>query len=225
MSKIDLNALCLHSLTAVTYLLNGERGVSQAVIPIRFRQIIEKLLTQPVPHYDPDFWGIGRTRMRLIDNPPRWEVLSRAVDFGPIRRNEDADQFVAKTGAVIRHDGEQPEYDANQDIIVMPPDGLFFDTPNMTREQAYYRTLFHELIHWTGAAHRLDRLSECFSDPITQRIEEVIAELGAAFLMHEFWQSHEPIPAHAVYIQREMSLLRSHTILPIITRELPLPSR
>ena len=209
LSRIDVKALSLQSLTAVTYLLNGEWRIAEGDLPIRYRKTIEQLLTQPVPHYDPDFWGIGRTRMRLIDNPPRWEVVSRAVDFGSIKRNDGADRFIAQTGAVIRHEGEQPEYDANQDVIVMPPEGLFFDTPHMKREQAYYRTLFHELIHWTGAAHRLDRLSGIYSDPIAARIEEIIAELGAAFLMHDFWQSHEPIPAHAVYIRRELTLANS----------------
>jgi antirestriction protein ArdC len=65
------------------------------------------------------------------------------------------------------------------------------DTVNMPKKESfesvesYYTTLFHELTHSTGAAKRLDR--EGITDPIKfgshkYSKEELIAELGAAFL-------------------------------------------
>src|SRR6185295_20206466 len=52
----------------------------------------------------------------------------------------------------------------------------------------FYNTLFHELVHWTGHVSRLDRkLDTRFTDPSERyAAEELVAELGAAFLCAEF---------------------------------------
>jgi antirestriction protein ArdC len=73
----------------------------------------------------------------------------------------------------------EPAYAPGRDVITMPPAGRFISA------EAYYATLFHELTHWTGAAHRLNR------EGITEAVrfgserysrEELTAEMGAAFL-------------------------------------------
>lgn len=49
----------------------------------------------------------------------------------------------------------------------------------------YYATAFHELTHWTGHPRRLNReYGKKFGDK-TYAFEELIAELGAAFLCAE----------------------------------------
>src|SRR5438445_5550607 len=47
----------------------------------------------------------------------------------------------------------------------------------------YYATLFHELVHGSGAKHRLNRFGEVEGDRFAQySFEELVAEFGAAFL-------------------------------------------
>jgi antirestriction protein ArdC len=46
----------------------------------------------------------------------------------------------------------------------------------------YYATALHELTHWTGAKHRLNRdFSGRFGNP-AYAFEELVAEIGAAYL-------------------------------------------
>jgi antirestriction protein ArdC len=72
----------------------------------------------------------------------------------------------------------------------------------------FYATLFHELIHWTGHASRLDRfhyLVERF-DIFAEEAEELVAELGAAFLCAEF-SIDGHVPRAATYVERFLKLL------------------
>jgi antirestriction protein ArdC len=58
----------------------------------------------------------------------------------------------------------------------MPSPARFVDAPH------YYSTLFHELIHSTGHETRLNRtFGERFGDELYSK-EELVAEMGAAFL-------------------------------------------
>jgi antirestriction protein ArdC len=79
----------------------------------------------------------------------------------------------------IKHGLAKAFYSPSVDIVAMP-DRARFDT-----EAGYYATLFHELTHATGHASRLNRptLTESAgfgSNPYCR--EELVAELGAAFL-------------------------------------------
>ena len=62
----------------------------------------------------------------------------------------------------------------------MPDEGLFCGTDRMTRGEAYYAVLVHELTHWTGAKHRLDRqMGKRFGDS-AYAAEELVAEMRRA---------------------------------------------
>jgi antirestriction protein ArdC len=96
---------------------------------------------------------------------------------------------IVATGAEIFHKPDMPgfattpAYYAVDDFIVMPLRARF---PSAAQ---YYATLFHELIHWTGHASRLDRdLGARFGAGVDERYaaEELVAELGAAMLAHRF---------------------------------------
>lgn len=95
-------------------------------------------------------------------------------DTGPDAIAELEAFFVA-TGAVIINDGTNPCYRSGTDTIHMPRVG-HFDTAH-----AYYGTLAHELIHWTGATKRLDRDMK-YHTTTGRAFEELIAELGSCFL-------------------------------------------
>lgn len=95
------------------------------------------------------------------------------------QRLELADEFVSSLAGDIRYGGE-PYYAPGQDFISMPR-WESFRSP-----EAFYNTIFHEFTHWTGTKHRLDRdLSKRFGTR-QYAAEELIAELGAAFLCAEF---------------------------------------
>src|SRR5690606_12591165 len=75
--------------------------------------------------------------------------------------------------------------------------------------EAFYSTLSHELVHWGGASHRLDRdLSGRFGSE-AYAIEELVAELGAAFLCGDLGITPEPRADHAQYIAHWLRVLKN----------------
>ena len=96
------------------------------------------------------------------------------------QREADADAFIQSTGADFREGTGVPCYVPSKDFISLPAFSAF------NSRQAFYATSFHELTHWTGPKHRLDRdLSGRFGQH-AYALEELVAELGAAFLCAEF---------------------------------------
>jgi len=115
-----------------------------------------------------------------------------------------ADAVVAATGADIRHGGTRAFYSPSLDFIGMPDHFRFgADT------HGYYSTLLHELSHWTGAKSRCDRtFGSKFGDD-TYAMEELVAELSAAFLCAATGISNEPRPDHAAYLASWLKVLKS----------------
>ncbi len=113
--------------------------------------------------------------------------------------NEQIEVFMRATKADIRR-GPTPRYRSQKDYIEIPAPELFTGTPTSSPTETYYAVLLHELTHWTGASHRLDRFKgKKFGDP-EYAFEELVAELGSAFLCSAFGIVNEPRPDHAAYI-------------------------
>ena len=76
--------------------------------------------------------------------------------------------------------------------------------------EAYYATLAHELTHWTRHKSRLDRDfgRKTWGDEGYAR-EELVAELGAAFLCADLGLTPEPGEDHAAYIQSWLKVLKN----------------
>lgn len=90
--------------------------------------------------------------------------------------DETAELLIDAAGADIRHGGATAYYAPAGDYIQLPPRTTFAMPSN------YYATALHELVHWTGHPSRLDRrLNGRFGDE-AYAAEELIAELGSAFL-------------------------------------------
>lgn len=107
---------------------------------------------------------------------------------------------IVATGADIRHGGGDAYYQPANDYIMLPSRTDFYTPAH------YYATAFHELSHWSGAKHRLDRdLSGRFGTE-AYAAEELIAELSAAFLC----ASHNITGdlRHAGYIENWLRVLR-----------------
>jgi antirestriction protein ArdC len=120
-----------------------------------------------------------------------------------VQRIERAEAFFKATGAVINHGGDRAFYAPGPDRIQMPPFEAFRDAG------AYYGILSHEATHWSGAKTRLDRdLSGRFGTH-AYAAEELIAELGSAFLSADLGLTPEPREDHASYIETWLRVLKN----------------
>lgn len=122
---------------------------------------------------------------------------------------EPVEDFIATTGADIRHGGEQAYFHRSYDFIQMPDRTSFVGTETSTPLEAYYGVLLHELTHWTGASSRLNRtFGERFGDQ-AYAAEELVAELGAAFMSAEFHITPAPRADHPQYLAHWLKILKS----------------
>jgi antirestriction protein ArdC len=103
----------------------------------------------------------------------------------------------------LRHGGNRAFYSVDGDYIQMPVFGAF-------RENiSYYSTLAHEHTHFTAKDSRCDRqLGKRFGD-MAYAAEELIAELGAAFVLAQLGLSTEPREDHSQYINSWLKVLRA----------------
>jgi antirestriction protein ArdC len=125
--------------------------------------------------------------------------------------NEQVAAFIQATGADIRHGFHAARYRRDLDCIEMPNPELFIGTGTSSPIEAYHAVLGHECIHWSGAVHRLNReFGQRFGDK-AYAFEEIIAELGAAFLCSAFRIVNEPRPDHAAYVVSWLEILDRDT--------------
>ena len=112
-----------------------------------------------------------------------------------------AEALIAATGADFRIGGDRAFYVPSSDFIQVPPQPAFHEQIN------YYRTCFHELSHWTGHPSRLARdvSGRMGSGPYAR--EELIAEMGAAFVCASLGIS--PTVRHADYLGHWLEVLRA----------------
>ena len=108
------------------------------------------------------------------------EIKPRDIEDKPFMNNVDIDNMVLNTGASIRHSGNSAYYKRDDDFINMPVKSDFNSEAN------YYATLLHELTHWSGSPTRLDRTKGKRSGDTAYAFEELIAELGSAFLCEKY---------------------------------------
>lgn len=121
----------------------------------------------------------------------------------PLARIAQAESFFAATGADIRHGGHRAFYAPGLDLVQMPPFEAFRDA------ESYYATLAHEVTHWTSHKSRLDRSfgRKRFGDE-GYAMEELVAELGAAFLSADLALTPEVREDHAAYIGSWLKVLK-----------------
>ena len=110
-------------------------------------------------------------------------------------RIERAEQFFSGLDADIREGGSRAFYSPAEDYIQMPPFAVF------KKADFRYSVLAHEITHWTGATTRLNRNLAPRFQKEAYAAEELIAELGSAFVCAELELEIEPRRDHAPYIQ------------------------
>jgi antirestriction protein ArdC len=110
------------------------------------------------------------------------------------------------TEVEVRHGGGSAFYRPSDDFIQLPHSVQFED------EAAYFETAFHEAIHSTGHKSRLNRFKKehdsSYKDDYA--FEELVAELGAAFLCCDagISQPEQPRPDHAAYLSHWLKVLK-----------------
>lgn len=126
-----------------------------------------------------------------------------ASDPAPLPEREIvplAEEVIAASGVDFRIGGTRAFYVPGQDFVQVPPQPAFFEQVN------YYRTCLHELTHATGHAKRLNRdLTNGFGSKDYAR-EELVAEMGSAFLCAAL--GIMPTVRHADYIGAWLEVLR-----------------
>lgn len=112
-----------------------------------------------------------------------------------------AQRLIAASGIDVRIGGSQAYYAPHEDFVAMPPPAAFPDRVN------FYHVCLHELTHATGHASRLARtLSTEFGSRDYAR-EELIAEMGSAFLCAALGIA--PTIRHADYVGHWLDILRA----------------
>jgi antirestriction protein ArdC len=177
----------------------GERGAKV--------YFVKQLQIQEDAEDDTSAQLVPMMREYTVFNVDQCENLPDTVKTGkparvrnPDVRDELADQFLRSTGADIREGGEA-YYVPSRDFISMPAFEAFKGADH------FYGTVFHELVHWSGHKGRLDRDLKNRFGSRNYAAEELIAELGAAFLCAEF--GFDGDLRHAGYIATWIDLLKA----------------
>ena len=114
----------------------------------------------------------------------------------------DAQTWFDAIPATLSHGGDRAYYQPSTDSVRMPERDAF------TSERAYFSVLAHELTHWTGAESRLNRsMGKRFGDD-AYAMEELVAELGAAFTLAELGIMPAIREDHAPYIASWIKVLK-----------------
>ena len=139
-----------------------------------------------------------------IDGLPAHYYVKPEPRFAPIQRIEHAEAFFGNLRADIRHGGTEAYYAQASDYIRMPPFEAFTDAGS------YYATLAHESTHWTKHPSRLAREfgrkqwgDEGYAE------EELVAELGAAFLCADLELALTAREDHSSYIAHWLTVLKN----------------
>lgn len=122
------------------------------------------------------------------------------AEFSPI---EAAEKMLAASGATINHGFDGAFYAPSKDQICLPTRERF------TTPENYYATALHELTHWTGHESRLNRqFGKRFGDD-AYAFEELVAELGAAFVVGHVGFVDATIENHAAYLESWLKVLKN----------------
>lgn len=179
----------------------GEHGVT-VVYADRFTPEAEK---ERARHSGDEAKAIPFLKRFTVFNVAQCEGLrpGLAADPAPLPERQIvpvAEEVIAASGVDFRIGGDRAFYVPSEDFVQVPPQPAFFEQIN------YYRTALHELTHATGHALRLGRtiLNDFGSKDYAR--EELVAEMGSAFLCAAL--GIVPTVRHADYLGCWLDVLR-----------------
>lgn len=182
----------------------GERGT----IVVYSHQVLrdDTETGERVPfHFSRSFNVFNRTQIEgLPDVPcPVAKNLSAPMDLA-----DTMDDYAAFAGVSFRVEGNRAYYTPSTDTVTMPRREYFTGTATQSRDMGYACTLAHECIHWTGHLTRLDRFTRS-PNHYERAHEELVAELGAAFLCTTLGFPYTGVEDHAGYIEHWLEAMKA----------------
>lgn len=181
----------------------GERGCS-VFYADRFVPKSEREGRDRSEHGEPR--GIAFLKRFTVFNVAQCEGLPEGLVTAPAplperELHESAEALIAATAADVRIGGAEAFYSPSGDYVQVPPQPAFH------HQIDYYRTVLHELGHWTGHGSRLGRDQTGRFGSAAYAREELVAELAAAFLCAELGIA--PTVRHADYLASWLAVLRA----------------
>lgn len=189
------------ALAAGGNVIKGERGTT-VVYADRFTPEAEK---QRARESGGDAKSIAFLKRFTVFNVAQCEGLrpGLAADHAPLPARAIvpvAEAVIAASGVDFRIGGAKAFYVPSEDFVQVPPQPAFFEQIN------YYRTALHELTHATGHSARLDRKLMNGLGGKDYAREELVAEMGSAFLCAAL--GIVPTVRHADYLASWLGVLR-----------------
>jgi antirestriction protein ArdC len=129
----------------------GERG-SLVVFADRFTRTETSDKGEDIERHIPFLRSYTVFNCEQTDGLPAHYYARAESVIDPVQRIAHAETFFANLKADIRHGGNRAYYAMSTDHVQMPPFEAFRDAI------AYFATVGHETIHWSGAKSRLDRI-------------------------------------------------------------------
>jgi antirestriction protein ArdC len=155
-------------------------------------------------HQIPFMKGYTVFNCEQIEGLPAHFYATATLPAFVAERITTAESFAAATGATVRHGGNRAYYSVHDDYVQMPPFECFRDA------ESYYATLLHELTHWTRHEQRLNReFGRKRWGDAGYAAEELVAELGSAFLCADLGVTAEPRDDHSCYLASWLEVLKS----------------
>lgn len=181
----------------------GERGSPVVYADTMHRSEADETTGRDTERHIPFLKAYTVFNVEQIEGLPTHYHAPAIAKLNPDQRIAEAEVFFASTRADIRHGGDSAYYNPAQDYIQMPSFEAFCDA------QSYYATLAHEATHWTRHTTRLNRDfgRKRFGDCGYAR-EELVAELGAAFLCADLGVRLDDRADHAAYIGHWLAVLQ-----------------
>jgi antirestriction protein ArdC len=179
----------------------GERGTT-VVYADRFTPEAEK---ERVRASGDEAKAVSFLKRFIVFNRTQCEGLrpGLAPDPEPLPERETvpvAEELIAASGVNFRIGGAKAFYVPSADFVQVPPQPAFFEQVN------YYRTCLHELTHATGHKGRLDRNQSGGFGSKDYAREELVAEMGSAFLCASL--GIVPTVRHSDYLASWLDVLR-----------------
>lgn len=144
----------------------------------------------------PPFWVFNVAEIDGLPVAPTADT--ERAPFDPI---EEAERMLSRTGAKITWQGSRAFYRPSTDEIYMPERERFTSAANA------YAVALHEVTHWTGHESRLNRDFSKRDDAYA--FEELVAELGAAYLVAHLGLKGAKLENHACYLAYYLQILKA----------------
>jgi antirestriction protein ArdC len=181
----------------------GEKG-SLVVYANTFTRTEEDAEGQEIEREIPFLKGYTVFNVEQVEGLPEHFYFKPEPKFTTVQRIDHAERFFNATSADIRYGGGRAYYAQDADYIQIPPIESFVDA------ESFYATLAHETTHWTKHPSRMERdfARKTWGDEGYAR-EELVAELGAAFLCADLELTPEVREDHASYIATWLQVLKN----------------